>query len=69
MDDTAIRNIIGAFDKNAFQSFFDKLVFHFNDGISVPKKISDNIWASQAERFFQSEQAFFLNYCPTQIYR
>ena len=69
MDDTAIRNIIGAFDKNAFQSFFDKLVLHFNGGISVPKKISDNIWASQAERFIQSEQAFFLNYCPTQIYR
>ena len=69
MDDTAIRNIIGAFDKNAFQSFFNKLVLHFNGGISVPKKISDNIWASQAERFFQSEQAFFLNYCPTQIYR
>lgn len=69
MDDVAIRNIIGAFDKNAFQSFFDKLVLHFNGGVSVPEKISDNIWASQAERFFQSEQAFFLSYCPTQIYR
>ena len=69
MDDTAIRNIIGAFDKNAFQSFFDKLVSHFYGDTSVPEKISDNIWASQAERFIQSEQAFFLNYCPTQIYR
>lgn len=40
MDDTAIRNIIGAFDKNAFQSFFSKLVLHFNGGISVPKKLA-----------------------------
>ncbi len=69
MEDSAIRNIIRSLDRNAFQSFFNTLVSYFNDGISVPERVSNNIWASQAERFFQSEQAFFLNYCPTQIFK
>lgn len=67
MDIEKLRNIINYFDQNAFQSFFHEVVTFSDDGIKIPERISDNIWASQAERFFQSEEVFFLSYCPFQI--
>lgn len=63
-----MRNIISHFDQNAFQSFFHELVTFSNNGIKIPERINDNIWASQAERFFQSEEVFFLSYYPFQIF-
>lgn len=48
-------------------NFFHELVTFSDDGIKISERISDNIWASQAERFFQSEEVFFLSYYPFQI--
>lgn len=67
MDIEKLRNIINHFDQNAFQSFFHELITSSDDGIKIPERISDNIWASQAERFFQSEEAYFLSYYPFQV--
>lgn len=71
IDRKLIKSIIGKFDRNAFESFFQKL---FNDSdvykgtVYRLSNIDDRIFECPAERFYQSVDAFFMCYTPYNIF-
>ena len=71
MDITLAKSIIGRFDKNAFESFFQKLLNEsdvYNRTVERLPEIDDRIFESPPERFYQSADAFFVHYAPYSIF-
>lgn len=65
IDGKLMKSIIGRLDRNAFESFFQKL---FNDSevyhgrVHRLSNIDDRVFECPAERFYQSVDAFFMCY-------
>jgi len=70
MDDKLLKSVIGRFDRNAFEGFFQKLLAHPSYGREVKRltDIDDRIYDCLPERFNYSVDAFFMCYSPHTIY-
>lgn len=72
IDGKLMKSIIGRLDRNAFESFFQKL---FNDSevyhgrVHRLSNIDDRVFECPAERFYQSVDAFFMCYTPYTIFK
>lgn len=71
MDNILNKTIIERFDKNAFDSFFQKLIGDPSYGRDVKRvnEIDDRIFDCLPERFNYSVDAFFLCYEPYSVYQ
>jgi hypothetical protein len=69
--DNILKKIIERFDRNAFDSFFQKLINDPSYGRAVKRvnEIDDRIFDCLPERFNYSVDAFFLCYEPYSIYQ
>jgi hypothetical protein len=71
IDGKLIKSIIGKFDRNAFESFFQKLLNDsdvYQGRVYRLSNIDDRIFECPAERFYQSIDAFFMCYTPYNIF-
>lgn len=71
MNTELMRAAVGHLDENGFLEFFKHLIKHDNKhtGIQHLNKIDARIFETPPERFYQSADAFILNYYPYSIYR
>lgn len=71
MDDDLIKTIIGRFDRNTFEAFFQRLLNEselYSGKIEKLSHIDDRIFECPPERFYQSADAFLMCYAPSTVF-
>ena len=72
MDSALMKSIIGRFDRNAFEAFFQQLFNQselYNGKLEKLSDIDDRIFESPPERFYQSADVFLMYYSPYTLFK